>query len=75
MLSIARVLLNGWPLLLVDEPSKGLAPKLVTELAEALERVAASATILLVEQNLAVVARLAQRIVVLDHGDVVHQGH
>jgi branched-chain amino acid transport system ATP-binding protein len=74
MLSIARVLLNGWPLLLVDEPSKVLAPKLVTELAEALERVAASATILLVEQNLAVVARLAQRIVVLDHGDVVHQG-
>jgi branched-chain amino acid transport system ATP-binding protein len=74
MLSIARVLLNGWPLLLIDEPSKGLAPKLVTELAEALERVATSATILLVEQNLAVVARLAQRIVVLDHGEVVHEG-
>lgn len=74
MLSIARALLNSWPLLLVDEPSKGLAPKLVTELAEALERVAASATILLVEQNLAVVARLAQRVVVLDHGEVVHEG-
>ena len=53
MLSIARVLLNGWPLLLVDEPSKGLAPKLVTQLAEALERIAQHATILLVEQNLA----------------------
>lgn len=74
MLSIARALLNSWPLLLVDEPSKGLAPKLVTELAEALERVSASATILLVEQNLAVVARLAQRVVVLDHGEVVHEG-
>ncbi len=74
MVSIARVLLNGWPLLLVDEPSKGLAPKLVTELAEALERVAATATILLVEQNLAVVTRLAQRVVVLDHGEVVHEG-
>lgn len=74
MLSIARVLLNRWPLLLVDEPSKGLAPKLVTELTEALERVAARSTILLVEQNLAVVARLAQRIVVLDHGQVVHEG-
>jgi branched-chain amino acid transport system ATP-binding protein len=74
MLSIARVLLNGWPLLLVDEPSKGLAPKLVTELAEALERIATKATILLVEQNLAVVTRLAQRIVVLDHGEVVHEG-
>ncbi len=74
MLSIARVLLNGWPLLLVDEPSKGLAPKLVTQLAEALERIAQHATILLVEQNLAVVTRLAERIVVLDHGEVVHEG-
>ena len=74
MLSIARVLLNGWPLLLVDEPSKGLAPKLIGELVEALERIATAATILLVEQNLAVVTRLAQRIVVLDHGQVVHAG-
>lgn len=74
MLSIARVLLNSWPLLLIDEPSKGLAPKLVGELAEALGRIAAESTILLVEQNLAVVARLAERIVVLDHGEVVHRG-
>ncbi len=74
MLAIARVLLNDCPLLLVDEPSKGLAPKLVTELAAALESIATRATILLVEQNLAVVSRLAQRIVVLDHGEVVHQG-
>lgn len=74
MLSIARVLLNGWPLLLVDEPSKGLAPKLVSELADALERIAVQSTILLVEQNLAVVTRLAERIVVLDHGEVVHRG-
>ena len=74
MLSIGRVLLNGWPLLLIDEPSKGLAPKLISELVEALERIATEATILLVEQNLAVVTRLAQRVVVLDHGQVVHHG-
>ena len=74
MLSIARVLLNRWPLLLVDEPSKGLAPRIVGELADALERVATRSTILLVEQNLAVVRRLAQRVVVLDHGVVVHAG-
>lgn len=74
MLSIARVLLNRWPLLLIDEPSKGLAPKLVSELVDALERIATEATVLLVEQNLAVVTRLAQRVVVLDHGQVVHYG-
>ena len=74
MLSIARALLNDRPLLLVDEPSKGLAPRLVTEFAEVLERAGEHATVLLVEQNLSVVKRLAERIVVLDHGEVVHRG-
>jgi len=74
MLSIARALLNSRPLLLVDEPSKGLAPKLVGEFAGVLERAAEHSTVLLVEQNLSVVRRLAQRIVVLDHGEVVHRG-
>lgn len=74
MVSIARALLNGWPLLLVDEPSKGLAPRLVSEFAGVIERVARHATVLLVEQNLAVVKRLAKQIVVLDHGVVVHAG-
>ena len=46
----------------------------MSELADTLERVATLATVLLVEQNLAVVRRLAQRIVVLDHGEVVHTG-
>jgi branched-chain amino acid transport system ATP-binding protein len=74
MLSIARALLNGWPLLLVDEPSKGLAPKIVGEFATVLERAAQDATVLLVEQNLGVVRRLARRVVILDHGEVVHIG-
>jgi branched-chain amino acid transport system ATP-binding protein len=74
MLSIARALLNHRPLLLIDEPSKGLAPKIVSEFANVLERAAAHSTVLLVEQNLSVVKRLAQRVVVLDHGEVVHRG-
>ena len=74
MLAIARALLNDNRLLLVDEPTKGLAPRLVTEVARVLERVAELATILLVEQNLGVVRKLARDAVVLDQGRVVHAG-
>jgi len=74
MVAIARALLNGNRVLLVDEPTKGLAPLLVTEVARVLERVAELATVLLVEQNLGVVKRLAQGVVVLDGGRVVHSG-
>ena len=59
------MLLNDNRLLLVDEPTKGLAPKVVTEVADVLARVARAVPILLVEQNLAVVRRLAADAVVL----------
>jgi branched-chain amino acid transport system ATP-binding protein len=74
MLAIGRALLNENRLLLIDEPTKGLAPLLVTEVAKALERAAEIATVLLVEQNLGVVQRLARDVVVLDQGRVVHAG-
>jgi branched-chain amino acid transport system ATP-binding protein len=74
MVAIGRALLNENTILLVDEPTKGLAPLLVAEVAAALERAAGLATILLVEQNLGVVQRVAEDVVVLDGGRVVHEG-
>ena len=74
MLAIARALLNDNRLLLVDEPTKGLAPALVADVARVLERLSELTTVLLVEQNLGVVRRIARDVIVLDQGRVVHAG-
>jgi branched-chain amino acid transport system ATP-binding protein len=74
MVAIARSLLNKNQLLIIDEPTKGLAPKLVGEVAESLSRVAGNSTMLLVEQNLSLVKRVAENIVVMDQGKIVFSG-
>ena len=74
MVAIARALLNANRILLVDEPTKGLAPMVVKRVIEVLADIAREVTILLVEQNLAVAAGLARHAVVLDRGTVAYAG-
>ena len=74
MVAIARALLTQNKILVIDEPTKGLAPKLVTEVANALAHVADHSTMLIVEQNLALVKAIAQNVIVMDQGKVVFEG-
>ncbi|HSN32376.1 MAG TPA: ABC transporter ATP-binding protein [Ideonella sp.] len=76
MLAIARAMVEPRRLLLIDEPSKGLAPAIVANLTDALRQLKASGatTILLVEQNFAVAKALGDTVAVMDDGRVVHRG-
>ena len=76
MLAIARAMVEPRHLLLIDEPSKGLAPAIVANLIEALRRLKSTGdtTVLLVEQNFAVAKALGDTVAVMDDGRVVHRG-
>ena len=74
MLAIARTLLNPNRILLIDEPTKGLAPAVIARVVDVLARAGRDVTILLVEQNLAVARRLAESAIVLDRGQVAFTG-
>jgi len=72
MLAIARILRTGARLLLLDEPSEGLAPVIVREIGEVIRRLKQQGfTILLVEQNLRFARKVADRFVVVENGKVV----
>ncbi|OZA01406.1 MAG: ABC transporter ATP-binding protein [Rhizobiales bacterium 17-65-6] len=76
MLAIGRALMSNPELLILDEPSEGLAPVVVDELGDALARLADKGTsILLIEQNLGLVRSVAERYYVLSKGAVVEEGH
>jgi len=75
MLAIGRSLMSKPQLLLLDEPSMGLAPLIVQRIFAIIEEIrAAGTTILLVEQNAAQALRLADRAYVLETGSIVMQG-
>ena len=75
MLAIARAMVEEQRLLLIDEPSKGLAPAIVQNLIAALRELKSTkTTVLLVEQNFAVARALGDFVAVMDDGRVVHRG-
>jgi len=75
MLSIARAIVEPRKLLLIDEPTKGLAPAIVMALIECFAEIKRSgATILLVEQNFRVAEAIGDTVAVMDNGRIVHRG-
>jgi branched-chain amino acid transport system ATP-binding protein len=75
MLSIARAIVEPRRLLLIDEPTKGLAPAIVGALIDCLREIKrAGVTILLVEQNFRVAQEVGDEVRVMDNGRIVHQG-
>jgi branched-chain amino acid transport system ATP-binding protein len=75
MLTICRTLMGDPHLVMVDEPTEGLAPMLVTQVADLLVRIAArGVSILLVEQKLTIALTISQRVYVMGHGRIVFEG-
>jgi len=75
MLTMCRTLMGDPDLMMVDEPTEGLAPMMVELVGELLERIAArGVAILLVEQKLTIALRISKRLYVMGHGKIVFEG-
>lgn len=75
MLAVSRAIVEPRKLILIDEPSKGLAPSIIRNMLSAFRELkAAGATVLLVEQNFAFASQLGDTVAVMDDGRIVHSG-
>ncbi len=75
MLTICRTLMGDPSVIMIDEPTEGLAPKIVQQVAELLEQIAArGVSILLVEQKLTIAMKISKRVYVMGHGQIVFEG-
>ena len=75
MLTICRTLIGDPQVIMIDEPTEGLAPKVVQQVGELLEEIARrGVSILLVEQKLAIAMKISSRVYVMGHGQIVFEG-
>ncbi|MDA1012051.1 MAG: ABC transporter ATP-binding protein [Proteobacteria bacterium] len=75
MLTLCRTLLGNPELVMIDEPTEGLAPKIVEQMATLFEEISKrGVSILLVEQKLTIALRISQRLYVMGHGQIVFEG-
>jgi branched-chain amino acid transport system ATP-binding protein len=74
MLAVARALVADNKLLLIDEPSEGLAPVIIEQMMEAIRKLSSETTVVLVEQNFIVASQLAERYVIVEEGRSVQAG-
>ena len=74
MLAISRAIIEPRRMILIDEPTKGLAPAIIRAMIDAFREIAADTTILLVEQNFMFASSLGAHVSVIDDGHIAHSG-
>lgn len=75
MLTMCRTLMGDPDFIMIDEPTEGLAPKIVTQIGELIEEIARRGiSVLLVEQKLTIALKIANRVFIMGHGKIVFEG-